>query len=167
LSAEESALSGSATPGWYADPSGAAPFRWWDGQTWTSATHDGQPVQEVQPVAVAQPSYATQPSYPMQTSYPMQPSYPMQTSYPAQPFNQVLAQPMTQTGWERNRYAFITFGIVAFYLFVAMTTRVVFFGIFPVVMSFRSKGRGEPLALFAIGAAVLSVMVAFVALSHR
>jgi hypothetical protein len=27
--------------GWYADPAGAAAFRWWDGAGWTEGTHTG------------------------------------------------------------------------------------------------------------------------------
>jgi hypothetical protein len=30
----------SAEPGWYPDPTGAAPLRWWDGTDWVRATHD-------------------------------------------------------------------------------------------------------------------------------
>jgi uncharacterized protein YxjI len=33
-------------PGWYADPSGQHALRWWDGNTWTDHTQDGQPGQE-------------------------------------------------------------------------------------------------------------------------
>lgn len=29
--------------GWYPDPSGAAPWRWWDGQRWSHETHSGGP----------------------------------------------------------------------------------------------------------------------------
>lgn len=30
-------------PGWYQDPSGEAPFRWWDGRQWTGYTSSGEP----------------------------------------------------------------------------------------------------------------------------
>lgn len=29
-------------PGWYPDPHGQAPFRWWDGTSWTQQTSQGQ-----------------------------------------------------------------------------------------------------------------------------
>jgi hypothetical protein len=32
-----------APAGWYADPYGAAPWRYWSGETWTAYTHDGVP----------------------------------------------------------------------------------------------------------------------------
>jgi hypothetical protein len=34
---------GGASPGWYADPWGVAPLRWWDGATWTGHTNGGPP----------------------------------------------------------------------------------------------------------------------------
>ncbi|ARC57525.1 hypothetical protein AS850_10605 [Frondihabitans sp. 762G35] len=48
-------------PGWYPDPSGASPFRWWDGSTWTTrVAQDAQPTaQEAEPrpaAAAAAPS---------------------------------------------------------------------------------------------------------------
>jgi hypothetical protein len=71
------------------------------------------------------------------------------------------------TSQSPNRYALITFGIVALYLLLAVTTRIVFIGVLPVLMSIRSKSANEPLAPFAIGAAVLSIIVAFAVLSHH
>ena len=44
-----SAASGSTPPelmpprGWYADPSGGAPLRWWDGTAWTASTTESVP----------------------------------------------------------------------------------------------------------------------------
>ncbi len=32
-------VSGTVEPGWYPDPSGSAPLRWWDGSGWARATH--------------------------------------------------------------------------------------------------------------------------------
>lgn len=47
----------SPAPGWYPDPGGAAPFRWWNGQAWTTATSQGTPVAATQPAAPAAPGY--------------------------------------------------------------------------------------------------------------
>ena len=66
-----------------------------------------------------------------------------------------------------NHYALITFAVVAVYLVLAVTTRIVFIGILPVAMSFRSRQRGEPLAPIAIGAAVVSVIIAIVVLAQH
>ena len=178
-------MSGSAAPGWYADPSDAAGLRWWDGQTWTAATHPAQPAQS-EPAYAAQQPVQSHPAFAQQAQPAAHPAFAQQaqslpayaaagygqSSYPpaayAQPFNQVLASNGAQSaGWERNRYAFFTFGIVALYFFIAMTSRIVFFGILPLGMSLRSKRGGEPLAPFAIGVAVLSIVVAFIALSHH
>jgi Protein of unknown function (DUF2510) len=41
-------------PGWYPDPAGIAPYRWWDGDTWTEGTHAGLDIapELVEPKAV-------------------------------------------------------------------------------------------------------------------
>jgi hypothetical protein len=71
------------------------------------------------------------------------------------------------TGWAVNRFALITMAVVALYILVAVETSFVVIGILPVAMSLRSKRAGEPLAPFAIGAAVLAVLVALVVISGR
>ena len=47
---------GSPAEGWYADPSGKADLRWWDGTQWTEHTHSG--VEAAAEAAVAQPEPA-------------------------------------------------------------------------------------------------------------
>jgi len=41
-------------PGWYADPTGQAPLRWWDGSSWTA--HISAPVQGQAPVPQSEPN---------------------------------------------------------------------------------------------------------------
>ena len=64
-----------------------------------------------------------------------------------------------------NRYAFITFAIVALYLVIAFTSHIVVIGILPLGMSLRSKAANEPLAPIAIGAAVVAIVVAVLTLT--
>jgi hypothetical protein len=125
--------------GWYPDPSGAPGTRWWDGLNWSEHTQrSSEPV----PVATA----------------PVQPpTYGVQT--PAWSQNVKSHSP--------NQFALITFGIVALYLVVAATTGIVFIGIVPILMSIRSLRRQEPLAPFAIGAAVVSLLVSVTVLAHH
>jgi hypothetical protein len=134
-----------APPGWYADPSGAAPLRWWDGTAWTADTATTPPpptaAGAVAPAAAGHPPYASAP-----VGYPR----------PA----------ADATVYQRNRYAFITLGIVAAYLVLAVTTRIVFIGILPLFMSIRAARGRERLAPLAIGAAVLAMVVAFATLKH-
>jgi hypothetical protein len=54
---------GPTPPGWYADPSGAAPLRWWDGTQWTA--HVSQPTAPADPAAAAA-SVAAAPAAPVQ-----------------------------------------------------------------------------------------------------
>ena len=80
--------------------------------------------------------------------------------YPYQP-TRVPAGIGVQSG---NRLALITFAVVAVYLFIALESKIVIFGVLPLGLSLRSKRQGEPLAPFAIGAAVLAILVAAVRL---
>ena len=61
----------SPSPGWYPDPGGAAPLRWWNGQAWTTATSDGAAPAAAQPATPAVPAAAqSTPGYELgQTGY--------------------------------------------------------------------------------------------------
>lgn len=60
-------------PGWYPDPSGQAPFRYWDGGRWTEHTNNGTPapVQQVQPAP-----FTPQPAVPAAPANPLAPQAP-------------------------------------------------------------------------------------------
>jgi hypothetical protein len=137
-------LSQSPSPGWYADPHGVSAYRWWDGLAWTANTADGQPA-----VPTAQQSHYGG----------------AVTVAPAQA-TQFRPAPTVSSG-QRNQYAFITLGIVALYVLIAWKAHVYILGILPVMMSIRSKSRGEPLAIVAIIAAAVAVLVAVLAFAHR
>jgi hypothetical protein len=66
-----------------------------------------------------------------------------------------------------NRYALTTLGVVAAYIVIALSAKIVFFGILPVGLSIRSQRAKEPLAPVAIAAAVISVIAAFALLSRH
>jgi hypothetical protein len=65
---------------------------------------------------------------------------------------------------QRNTLSLTAIGVVALYVLLALTTRFVLLGIFPVLMSIRATRRREPLAPLAIAAAVIAVLVAILAL---
>jgi hypothetical protein len=66
-----------------------------------------------------------------------------------------------------NRTTFTAIAVVAAYILVAVTTRVVLLGIFPVLLSVRALRRGEKLAPLALVAALVAVLIAISALSHH
>jgi len=68
---------------------------------------------------------------------------------------------------QRNRLTFTAIAVVAVYVLIAMTTRVVMLGIFPVLLSVRAFRRGEQLAPLALVAALLAVVIAVASLSHN
>jgi hypothetical protein len=146
----ETTLSQGPVPGWYADPQGFPVYRWWDGNTWTAHTTDAQPL-----APAAQQAYAPT----AQEVYGRAVAAPARTA----PY-----RPATQTGGaQRNQYAFITMGIVALYVLVAWKAHVYILGILPVMMSIRSKSRGEPLAVVAFVAAAVAVVVAIAGFTHH
>lgn len=79
-------------PGWYPDPSGQAPFRYWDGTRWTEHTNQGAPA-PVQPV-----QYAPQPGAPPVPGAPGMPGMPAMGGMPgaAAP---AAAKPLTAQGF--------------------------------------------------------------------
>jgi hypothetical protein len=135
-------LSQSPTPGWYADPHGVAVYRWWDGLAWTAHAANGQPADP----KAGQGFYGAAVAAPRVTEF-----------RPAQ----------TVSSGQRNKYAFITLGVVALYVLIAWKAHVYVLGVLPVVMSIRSKSRGEPLAVVAIVAAAVAVLVAVLGLTHH
>lgn len=151
--------------GWYPDPVTASGHRWWDGQAWTSATHPPAPT-----AAVAQPAVAMAAATSGAQSEPW-PYYAGGGAASATPaLNQTgFGSPASVTARAQtgNRYALMTFGIVALYIVIALGTRIVFFGILPLGLSIRSKRNGEPLAWAAVGAAVLAIVFAASVLMHH
>ena len=126
--------------GWYADPSGAPGHRWWDGQAWSAHTAPALP----QPSAPMPPAGATPGSVAAYGHAAQQHrAYPVATSSP-------------------NRYAFMTFAVVALYVIIALETRFVIFGFLPLGLSLRSKRSREPLAPVAIAAAAIAILAALV-----
>lgn len=59
-----------------------------------------------------------------------------------------------------NRTTITALTVVAIYVFIAATTRVVMLGIFPVLLSVRAFRRREKLAPLALAAAILAVLIA-------
>ena len=139
-----------APPGWHPDP--AAPhthLRWWDGTTWTE--HVQAQSHQVTPAYPSAP-VATHTSY-GHGQWEQQPAW----GYANPTQNVTFAQ--------RNRLSLITAAVVAGYIGVAMTVGIVFVGILPILLSVRAVKRREPLAPFAVGAAIVAVIVAVAALS--
>jgi hypothetical protein len=144
-------MTSTAPAGWYPDPSGVPGQRWWDGQAWSTA---------VAPLAAHPVVAATVPAGPIGGTTVLANAPYASSVYPYQP-TRVPAGIGVQSG---NRLALITFAVVAVYLFIALESKIVIFGVLPLGLSLRSKRQGEPLAPFAIGAAVLAILVAAVRL---
>jgi hypothetical protein len=136
-----------APPGWHPDPAAPqAQLRWWDGTRWTEHV---QPRAQQAPAPVAAAGWSG--------GHGWQQSRGWGHSTPAPNFG------FTQ----QNKFSLITGGIVAVYVFLALTTGIVFIGILPILMSVRALRRKEPLGPLAVGAAILAVIIALAALAGR
>jgi hypothetical protein len=122
-----------------------------------------------------QSQYGVHSQYGAQTQY-SQPQNGVQqqwggVGYPAagyqSPYQHAPGRPGQPGRSHGNTYAFITLGVVAAYVVVALTIGVVFFGIIPVVMAGRSVRAREPLAPLAIVGAVVAIGMAILLLAGR
>jgi hypothetical protein len=64
-----------------------------------------------------------------------------------------------------NQFAYITFGFAAFYILLAVMTHFVLIGVVPILMAVRSLNAREKLAPYAMGVAILTVVISFMTLS--
>lgn len=164
----------SPAPGWYPDPGGTAPFRWWNGQAWTTATSDGAPPAPAQPSAPAAPTAPTTTATPAGQFGAVDPNAaaaednataygtksPFDASGASQ-YSRARAQQSdrTDTFFHHNQYAMWTFIVGAIYLLIVIATGFAFVGVVPAWTAYQSFTRGEQLAPIAIGAAVIAVVV--------
>lgn len=152
-------MNASAAPaGWHPDPSNpGGALRWWDGNAWTTHTHQAAPStpQALAPTATITPGYAG-PTY-GGASYGSA-SYGG-ASYTASPYGSA-----NVSFAQRNRHSLTAIGVVALYVLLAVTTHFVLIGIVPIMLSIRAIKAKETLAPAAVAAAVVAVVVAFAAL---
>jgi hypothetical protein len=164
-----------APPGWHPDPANpTGAMRWWDGAAWSDQT------QPVSPPAAQYGSPATQYGSPAPQYGPPAAQYgPPTAQYGSA--GAPYGSPGVPAGMpgrrgrgfalganagfrQRNTLSLTAIGVVIVYVLLAVTTRFVIFGIFPVFLSIRATRRREPLAPLAIAAAVIAVLVAILAL---
>jgi len=65
----------------------------------------------------------------------------------------------------RNQRSLTAAGVAALYIIVAITTHIVFFGIFPLILSVRAWQARETLAPLAIAVTAVAIIVGFTALA--
>jgi uncharacterized membrane protein HdeD (DUF308 family) len=74
--------------------------------------------------------------------------------------------PMGQATFaRRNQRSLTAAGVAALYIIVAITTHIVFFGIFPLILSVRAWQARETLAPLAIAVTAVAIIVGFTALA--
>ena len=158
--------------GWHPDPADpTSSLRWWDGAAWTQHTQGvmsapSAPAYDMTPAAAEPSHYGSGPAqqfgYAAQAS--PQPGYGFAPGQPTYGYPQV-QQPALSFA-KRNAASLTAIGVVALYVVIAMYTRVVMFGIFPVLLSARAFRAKEQLAPVAAIAAAIAVVIAFVVLNH-
>lgn len=179
----------SPAAGWYADPTGGTALRYWNGAVWTD---DTQPAPLIAGYTGAPSGHSTgSPGYPAGASgYPAGASgypagatgYPAgATGYPVDPGGYPAAgfaaghpgnpgaggRPQANrpaAGFAaRNKFFLITAAICGVYALIATFSNFAFFGILPALYTFRSFQAKEPLAVVALGVAVVTI---FFSLNH-
>jgi Protein of unknown function (DUF2510) len=146
-----------APAGWHPDPSNpAGALRWWDGSAWTAHTH---------PAVAAPPPAAQYGAPPPAAQYGAPPpAWAAGHSGVATGYAPVRQAQQQLSFAKRNSLSLTAAGVVGLYVVLALTTGIVFLGIFPVILSVRAIGRKEPLAPAAVVAAIAAIAVAFLAL---
>jgi hypothetical protein len=174
-----------APPGWHPDPSNpGGALRWWDGLTWTHHTQQHTAVPTASDGACAAPAAwpgagsvtaggSPTGGYPTgghqaggyQTGGYQAGGYQAGGSpgaaYPSGGYGQ--AQQLSFA--KQNSLSLTAIGVVALYVVIAMSSHVVLLGIFPVMLSVRAISRKEQLAPVAVIAAIVAVVVAFMAIA--
>lgn len=179
-------MSSAPPPGWHPDPADpGASQRWWDGTQWTEHTRAGQAA----PAAPSWPAASSSqpPSWPpVGGANGYQPpsggyGYPGAggapnggppyggpayggPAYGGSPYGG--GAPVQQASFaRRNQSSLVAIGVSVLYVLVALSSRIVFFGIVPILTSIRAFRAREALAPVALVAAIVSVVVAIAALS--
>jgi len=134
-----------APASWHPDPANpGGALRWWNGVSWTD---------HVQPAAAAAPP-------PMPIAQVQAPYANYENFAP-----NYAARQLPRTFLQRNSLSLTAMAVVAVYIVIALSTRVVLLGIFPVLLSVRAIRAREMLAPVAVVAAIVAVGVAFLALA--
>jgi hypothetical protein len=147
-------------------------MRWWDGTSWTEHTQQPGPAATYGTPAHGTPTY-TAPTYGTPTY--ATPTYATPTyatpTYATPPYATPAygpmgshAQPQRLSFGKQNSLSLTTIGVVALYIVIAVSTRVVILGILPVMLSIRAVNRKEALAPIAVVAAIVAVGIAVLAL---
>jgi len=140
-----------ADAAWYADPSDPTCLRWWDGQHWTPHTRPVVAGDSAVGASASGWGGGSASGLGGQTG----------SGQPVGGLN------LRGTGFKgRNHYSLITFGVGALYLVLAYFVHFVLIGFIPLGLAMRAKRSEEPLAPFAIGAAVVVILISVLSLFH-
>jgi len=106
--------------GWYPDPSGRAPFRYWDGSQWTEHTNQGTPPSPSigQPAPPAPQAYAGTPAAPQSFGQQIAPGFPGAPAAPAAPGGPLTVQSFVE---DLKRFDGFAIAVVCAALFVVFS----------------------------------------------
>jgi Protein of unknown function (DUF2510) len=155
-------------PGWHPDPENpTVSMRWWDGALWTSdvrpipgSLSTPPPNQAYQAPGAA--GYGSSGPYGSPGNGGLGRGYGHQTQGPYGGPGLPIGQ---ATFARRNQRSLTATGVAVLYIVIAISTRFVFFGIFPLLLSYRAWQAREVLAPLAVAVTAVAIIVGVAALT--
>lgn len=147
--------------GWYPDPHRLAPYRWWDGERWTTAISQDAGSTQHPPMEPAKPAAANSIN-----AIPEGATINAGTTHlRADP--QFVSGPLGKSSWRENQLTIWSIGASVFAAVLTIGAHLWFIVVTPFVLASASWRKGERFAALAYGVALVALATVFFVRSIR